>query len=120
MQKLLLTRILQRPNTSVEFYKFDDEDLSILKIWQDAGIYNGITDTLSEDGLALTRVTTYRVDVNNYETLTSIYNSPELESVNIKAIEYCSVHNIIRTCLLFNIVDEDGTVLWSGDHPEKL
>jgi hypothetical protein len=114
MDILKLKRIETRPNTNVPFYDWTQhQDYYRTNYW-DTGIQIGDDFELSEDGLTRTRTATYNGVPGIIELLSSDATLSQYQSLH-KA--YSDLHGITRSTMGFEVYNEQGTLIISGENP---
>lgn len=123
MAFLITWTTLTRPNTSVDFYNFTEEDLAhIDEKYTKTGLLFDFTDTLSEDGLSLTRKWTWYAN-SGAEAFTvhrHITSDPGMIEINSRTVEHNQNNGIVRSTMFFEVRDDDGNILDTDDLADGL
>ena len=116
MTTLVTTRHQYRKSLSDPFFENTAEQILYYKTeYIDTGLLISDTSSISEDGLVLSRTWVWNASLIPPETLfILLHNDETLSQYNMKTDEHCAQHNIARSNIEWNIVD-DGASIDSGE-----
>jgi hypothetical protein len=110
-----------RPNSDVNFYEFTEEELEYFNTkYISKGVLHSVDGVLSEDGLTKTnRFVWYIASVTQaYQVEEIITSDPKLIEINAKTVIHNQLNDISRGPLFYEIRDDDGNIMSSGDLPD--
>lgn len=104
-----------RPDLATNFYVFTDADNSV---YTSIPYFLEKTETLSADGLVLSKKFRYQIDTHT-ERFQEIYDNQSLKDLNQKIYEYCVANNITRTVLKASVILENTDPVEINTFPER-
>jgi hypothetical protein len=116
MITLVTTRHQYRKSLSDPFFENTAEQLLYYKTaYMDIGLLISDTSLISDDGLVLSRTWVWNLSFITPETLSSLLLSDQtLSQYNAETDAHCIQHNITRSNIEWNIV-EDGALTDAGE-----
>ena len=110
-----------RPNTDVNFYEFTEEELEYLNTkYISKGVLHSYDGIISEDGITKTnRFVWYAADATEAYVIEGVLSSdPKLAEINARTVAHNQSNNISRGPMFYEIRDDDGNIISSGDLPD--
>jgi hypothetical protein len=123
MAFLITWTIVTRPNTSVDFYEFTEEDRAhIDETYTKPGLLFDFVETLSEDGLSKTAKWVWYANSGSeaFVVHRHITSDPGMAAILERATAHNLANNISRSTMFFEVRDDDGNILDTDDLADGL